>query len=90
MEDDVRKDFTADVELDPDNLLDETNKAMFRELCKEFSDVIQYNPGTYNGAYGFVRNSIEFTSIPPSNNKCYVPKYSKEQTDRLADRCHEN
>ena len=61
----------------------------FEMLCKEYKDIIRYDPGTYNGAYGFVKNTIEFTETPPPNNRCYVPKYSTEQTNRLAEKMDE-
>ena len=81
-----KSDFTNDVLLDPDNILNKEHRSRFETLCQEFQDIIQYSPGTYNGAYGLVKNTIELTSIPPPNNKCYVPKYSKAQTDRLAEK----
>ena len=82
-------DYVGDVKIDPDNILDKVWKNKFFELCEEFSDIIQYSPGTYNGRYGFVKNSIEFTSLPPPNNRCYVPKYSKEMMDQLANKMDE-
>ena len=81
--------FVQDIKLDPDEKLNESWKQKFMMLCEDYSDIIQYNPGTYNGRYGFVKNTIEFTSIPPPNNRCYVPKYSKEMLDTLADKMDE-
>ena len=77
-------DFTKDVLLDPDNISSAEEKEKFKTLCEDFTDVIQYDPGTYNGAYGYVKNSLELTQVPPPNRKCYVPKYSKTQMDQLA------
>ena len=82
-------DFTDDVIIDPDERMDKHTRKEFEMLCKEYKDIIRYDPGTYNGAYGFVKNTIEFTEIPPPNNRCYVPKYSSEQTNRLAEKMDE-
>ena len=81
--------FIEDIKLDPDGILDDSWTEKFKNLCTEFSDIIQYVPGTYNGRYGFVRNDVEFTSIPPPNSRCYVPKYSKEMMDTLANKMDE-
>ena len=70
-------------------MLTYAERESFRALCREFSDVIQYDPGNYNGKFGHVKNSIELTDIPPPNAKCYVPKYSNEQTKLLADKMDE-
>ena len=81
--------YVADVHIDPDNIMSDEWKQKFTKLCTDYSDVIQYKPGTYNGYYGFVNNSIEFTSTPPPNKKAYVPRYSKEMTDQLAQKMDE-
>ena len=78
-------DFTEDVVIDPDRRMDGSMKDKFEMLCREFKDIIRYDPGTYNGAYGLVKNTIEFTEIHPPNNRCYVPKYSTDQTNKLAE-----
>ena len=77
------------MKIDPDCLLCSTDKDKFIDLCNEYRDVIQYSPGTYNGAYGLVKNTVEFTNIPPPNNKCYIPRYSKNQMDLLAEKMDE-
>ena len=56
-------DFVKDVSIDPDDILNENDRNKFHDLCHEFKDIIQYNPGTYNGAYGLVKNTVEFTNI---------------------------
>ena len=85
----IQSSFINDVSVDPDKILCDKDKQKFSELCEEFTDIIQYSPGVYNGAYGYVKNTVEFTNIPPPNNKCYVPKYSKVQTDTLAEKMDE-
>ena len=81
---DRSKCYVEDVQIDPDGLMNEEWKQKFKTLCTTYTDIIQYNPGTYNGYYGFVSNTIEFTSTPPPSNKAYVPNYSKEMKDKLA------
>ena len=36
-----------------------------------------------------MKNTIEFASIPPPNNRCYMPSYNKEQMDNLAEKMDE-
>ena len=79
----------ADVVIDPDNIMESKWKSKFAGLCQDFSDIIQYRPGTYNGYFGYLQNTIEFASIPPPNSRFYVPKYSKEQMDMLANKMDE-
>jgi len=81
--------FTSDVVIDPDKLMEDSWKYSFKKLCDEYTDIIQYTPGIYNGRFGFIQNTVEFTNIPPPNSKCYVPKYNKEQMDLLADQMDE-
>ena len=85
----VKQNFVNDVVLDPDNVMTPTWRQKFLQLCLDYKDIIQYNPGSYNGRYGFVTTSLELTSTPPPNNRCYVPKYNKQQMDLLADKMDE-
>ena len=75
--------------LDPDGVLSQESKNAFGQLCEQYTDIIQYDPGTYNGAFGHVKNSLELTEIPPPNGKCYVPRYSKDQMNLLAEKMDE-
>ena len=81
---DRSENFVNDVQIDPDGIMTEDWKEKFKNLCSNFTDIIQYKPSVYNGYYGFVSNTIEFTTPPPPNSKTYVPRYSKEMTDKLA------
>ena len=76
--------YVNDVDIDPDGVMSSTWKEKFHDLCQQYADILQYKPATYNGYYGFVSNSIEFISTPPPTPKAYVPRYSKEMTDKLA------
>ena len=76
--------FIKDIQIDPDNVMTDNWKQKFTLLCENFSDIIQYKPATYNGFYGFVSNKIEFINLPPPCDKAFVPRYSKEMTDKLA------
>ena len=81
--------FTGDVVIDPDKLMEDSWKCSFKSLCDDYTDIIQYTPGIYNGRFGFIQNTVEYTNIPLPNSKCYVPKYNKEQMDLLADKMDE-
>ena len=80
------EDFVKDVKIDPDNMMDEYWKDKFRELCQEYSDIINYRPSKYNGYYGDVDNTIEFASVPPPTNKIHMPKYSEQMNLILAEK----
>ena len=78
--------FVKDVKIDPDNMMDENWKDKFRNLCQEYSDIINYRPSKYNGYYGDVDNTIEFASVPPPTNKIHMPKYSDQMNLILAEK----
>ena len=85
----IRGKFVEDVVIDPDEILEQSWKDKFRTLCSDYEDIIQYNPGVYNGAYGMVEDSLDLTDIPPPITRCYTPRYSKDQRDLLADKMDE-
>ena len=62
--------FLDQVVLDPDNQLSQRWKLKFKTVCEEYSDIINPRPGKYNGYYGRVDHSINFSSVPPSNSSC--------------------
>ena len=78
--------FVDDVKIDPDNRMNAEWKQKFRELCQEYSDIINYRPAKYNGFYGDVDNTIEFASIPPPTNKIHMPKYNEQKNLILAEK----
>ena len=72
------KSFLDEIIIDPDNQLSSTWKRKFKSTCEEFSDIIRPSPGKYNGYYGRVDNSINFTSVPPPSIRAHLPNYSYE------------
>ena len=83
---DYSQEFIKDVSIDPDETMTKEWKNKFLNLCKEYSDIINYRPARYNGFYGDVNNAIDFASIPPPTTKIYTPKYSEDMNRILADK----
>ena len=80
------KSYINEVVIDPDNVMSKVWKSRFRQLCEEYSSIITPVPGKYNGAFGRTSTDINFTSVPPSNLKTYIPKYSQEMMTLLANK----
>ena len=74
------------IQLDPDNQLTEAERDSFRSLCEEFKDVINPRPGRYNGCFGPMESSIDFSSKPPPNAKVYMPNYSESMKQKLGEK----
>ena len=72
-----------DIQIDPDNILPDGWKERFAAICENFSHVINPRPGKYNGYYGYVDNSINFSTPPPPSIRARLPKYSHEMLDIL-------
>ena len=68
-ESEAGKSYTDQVVIDPDNQLNKEWKSKFRDVCEEFTDVINPNPGRYNNFFGDVDCSIDFCSTPPPSVK---------------------
>ena len=81
---DYNENFIKDVKIDPDNTMDDEWKNKFLSLCYEFKDIINYRPARYNGFYGDIDNTIDFSSTPPVTKKVYMPKYSDHMNQILA------
>ena len=86
---DYTEDFTQDVSIDPDNCMSSSWKQKFKHLVTSFKDVINYRPGRYNGSYGYVDNTIDFSSPPPPTSKIHMPNYSEEMLLLLAEKMDE-
>ena len=69
---DYKEDFVADVKIDPDGTMEQEWQVKFLDLCKQFTDIINYRPSKYNGFYGDVDNSINFRSLPPPTEKIHI------------------
>ena len=72
------QDYTNEIVIDPDKILPEHWRNRFMTICREYADIITPKPGKYNGFYGLVDNSINFSNIPPPSVRAHLPKYSHE------------
>ena len=81
---DPNETFLDQVNLDPDNQLSQEWKNKFKNVCQEYSDIINPRPGKYNGYFGRVDNSINFSSSPPPTVRAHLPNYSHEMLQILA------
>ena len=80
----VSYEYLDKVVIDPNDQLGSEWKRKFKNLCKEFADTITPYPGRYNGAYGDIDNSLDFTSTPPPSVKARLPNYSTEKLKIMA------
>ena len=80
-----RKWTEPEIDLDPDGIMPEEAKKLIREVTNEFAAVFTTAPGKYNGYYGLMDNSIQFTSPPAPNTKIYLPNYTEELKRKQAD-----
>ena len=78
--------YINEISIDPDNQLSPMWKNRFLKLCQAFDSIITPQPGRYNGAFGRVSTDINFASVPPSNLKTYLPRYSNEMLKTLGDK----
>ena len=84
-ESEAGKSYTSQVVIDPDNQLSQIWKTKFKNVCEEFIDVINPNPGRYNTFYGDVDCSIDFCSTPPPSVKARLPNYSLDKLKIMAE-----
>ena len=74
-----------EVIMDPDGVMPDEAKKMIRDITNEYSEVFTRRPGKYNGKYGKVDNSLNFSSIPAPNLKVYQPNYSDSLRKEMGD-----
>ena len=78
--------YLKEISLDPDDILPIPWKQKFYEICQRFSHLITPRPGKYNGFFGRIDNSINFSSIPPPSTKARLPKYNHEVLKIMAEK----
>lgn len=78
--------YIDQIQIDPDGQMSTSWKKRFLNLCQTYSKIITPVPGKYNAAFGRVNTSINFSSIPPSNLKSYLPKYSHDMMKILGEK----
>ena len=76
--------FLNEIIIDPDNQLSPSWKQKFRSICENYSDIINPRPGKYNGFYGRINNSINFSATPPPTVRAHLPNYSHDMLQILA------
>ena len=67
------------INIDPDNILPTSWKDRFLSIFEQYSDIINPDPGTYNGYFGNVDCSLNFIKEPPSSIKARLPSYSHDK-----------
>ena len=72
------------LQIDPDNVLTEEERKMFRDISEHYKHLFTPRPGKYNRHYGEMSNRLNFASVPAQNMRVYTPKYTPEMKDILA------
>ena len=83
---DLNENYLDQVSIDPDDVLSSTWRNKFKTICEEYTDIITPRPGKYNGYFGRIDNSINFTTAPPPSVRSHLPKYSHEMLKVMADK----
>ena len=76
--------YLDQVVIDPNDQLGAEWRKKFKNLCTEFADTINPNPGRYDGIYGDINNSLDFISTPPPSVKARLPNYSSDKLKIMA------
>ena len=76
--------FLDQLSVDPDNILNPTEKKLFHDLHLKYRQLFRPEPGKYNGAYGYVDNKLKFSTPPAPNARTHVPNYSPSMNQILA------
>ena len=76
--------FLNEIIIDPDDQLSPRWKQRFKTVCESYSDIINPRPGKYNGFYGRIDNSINFSATPPPTVRAHLPNYSHDMLQILA------
>ena len=77
-------DYVNEVVIDPDEKLPAQWRNRFKTICSNFRDIITPRPGKYNGFYGRIDNSINFSNTPPPSIRAHLPKYSHTMLQVMA------
>ena len=76
--------YLDQIQIDPDGILEESDREMFRKLHTRFQALFTPQPGKYNGYNGHIDNKLQFASLPPPNTKTHIPNYSPTMNSILA------
>ena len=72
------------VDLETNSTLSKTQAQQFRKIITKYAHIFTKQPGLYNGSFGEVDNSINFSELPPPPDKVYTPSYSQDMLDKMS------
>ena len=76
--------YLDQIQVDPDEILEESDRDIFHKLHVRFQALFTPQPGKYNGFKGHIDNKLQFASLPPPNTKTNIPNYSPTMNSILA------
>ena len=82
----IKPEYLNDIQLDPDNILNQEQKNMFQKLNQRFASLFTPQPGRYNGSWGYIDNHLQFATPPPPNIRTRIPNYSPPMNAILAEK----
>ena len=78
-----QSDRSAEISVDPSNILNHDEKTMFHETNKKFSQVFSPSLGCYNGKSGKFQHIINMSASLPPQRKGRVPMYNRTNLELL-------
>ena len=72
------------VDLETNSDLTPQQAQHFKDIIAKYASIFTKQPGLYNGSFGEVDNTINFSEAPPPPDKVYTPSYSQDMLERLA------
>ena len=81
---DIKPEYVQQIQVDPDRILNDSDRDLFNKLHIRFQSVFTPQPGKYNGSQGYIDNKLQFATMPPPNSRTRVPNYSPAMNDILA------
>ena len=71
--------YSADVSLDPDNLLPADIRSKFQSLLQEYDQVFDAKIGGYNGKVGPFEAKVNMGPVEPPQRKGRLPQYARDK-----------
>lgn len=75
--------FSHNVSIDPDSMLSDNTKLIFKELLKEYDNVFNPKIIGYNGKSGPLKATVNMGPVLPPQRKGRVPQYSRNKLVEL-------
>ncbi len=79
----IRKPFSSQIALDPDNVMPPDTRARFAEIHRKYDDVFDPRVKKYNCASGKIEERVNMGPTLPPQRKGRLPHYNRDQLDRL-------